>query len=248
MINFEQQTDNQNPVSDLEFKGQENQHLQKTTQEIIESRTTQSSGSRLAEYITGLRPDDPRIVERLNEDQKRVRAKYGLPEYGRIHDPAEYERFLRSVAKSLGVTIRSTSDCGSFFMDNPFASGVSFDKDNSVGVDVKKTDLDSYKKSLFVLEHELIHAIQKRDSPRMPTEMREYEAYVANSNVDFLNTNYDPRVAEMFFSFYIGSSVMHHYREQSKEQGSEVLPDWDNPKYFLLKVDNIDEANINDAL
>ena len=46
---------------------------------LISFRNKQSQYSRLAEVITGLRPEDPGMAERLIEDQKIVRAKYGLP-------------------------------------------------------------------------------------------------------------------------------------------------------------------------
>ena len=46
----------------------------------VEFRRQQSYGSRLAEYITGLSAEDPVLGERMAEDKKIIRVKYGLPD------------------------------------------------------------------------------------------------------------------------------------------------------------------------
>jgi len=44
-------------------------------EEIVKLRENQSQGSRLCELLTGMKPDDNRITDRLREDQKIVRQK-----------------------------------------------------------------------------------------------------------------------------------------------------------------------------
>ena len=202
--------------------------------ELVEFRQRQSFGSRLAEYVTGMRPDDPRMIERILEDHKIIRSKYNLPDLETaFREPIEYERKLRQIAVSQGVTIRSKSDCGNYLTENPTSQGAYFEKEKQIGVDIDKTDRESYASSLRVLEHELIHALQHKQSPRMPIELMEYEAFMANGNIGFLQAN--PRAIEMVFTGVVGGSVNSWYKHQSREQGVPVLPDWDNPEFFLNK-------------
>ncbi len=66
-------------------------------QEIIDFRSNQSDKSRLIEYATGLRPDDPKMGDKLVEDAKAIEAKYGIPP---LAGPlTEIEHNLREIAK-----------------------------------------------------------------------------------------------------------------------------------------------------
>src|SRR3989344_3049819 len=159
-----------NPSTQETTPNFETENKEKNPQELIDFRFHQSYGSQLSEHLTGLRPDNPRIVDRLYADQETVRMKYGLPSRDmRFDSPAEYEDFLRDAAKKLKVDIREKSDCGSFFEDNPGTGGVHFD-DGRIGASMDKKDLESYTGSLATLEHELIHASQKDKYPGMPIE------------------------------------------------------------------------------
>ena len=212
-------------------------------QEIIDSRFKQSYASRLAEHITGLKKDDPEIIERIIEDQKIIREKYGLPKETKSIPITDYERLLRDIAKKLGVNIRAKSDCGDFFNKTPLAGGVYSGDLKYAGVDIDKETKETYIRSLSTLEHELIHALQHKLSPAMPIELMEYEAYIAGGNTKYLKTN--PRAVEVIFGMAIGSSVNHWYKSMSKERSSEVLPEWDNPKFFIEKVDGINSDEID---
>ncbi|MEI8339477.1 MAG: hypothetical protein WCF94_02320 [bacterium] len=220
-----------------------------TPEQLIEFRFKQSDYSRLCEYITGLQPEDPRIVERLKEDHEIIRARYNLPNREMIwYQPSEYERFLRAEAEKTGVTIREKSDCGSFFKDNGMAGGVYFDENKTIGSSIDKTDKDSMVHSLSILEHELIHAKQHKAYPDMMTEQMEYEAYVAGLNTDNV-ANAPAGIGLFFFGFSIGGSVEHWYTDKNNErpEGSpEILPKWDNPEYFLKHVDHVDEKLIEE--
>jgi hypothetical protein len=216
---------------------------EKTAEEIRESRENQSFGSRLAEYITGMRPDNPEIIPRLIEDRQKIRAKYGLPAERWNSNPDEYERFLKGIAKRLGVKIRATSDCGGFFEEYPIAGGVSFGSKKEIGTDIDKTTIDTHKESLAMLEHELIHAMQNVHSPRMPTEIREYEAYVAGFNVKALAEQMGIEGVEMLFTYFIGSSVQVNYEARSKKEKMEIVPEWNNAEYFIAHRDGLITVN-----
>ena len=217
----------------------------KTPEEIIEFRYQQSYESQLAEYITGLRPDDVKFEERFTTDQKIIREKYSLPARElKWETPTEYERFFRERAEKDGVKIRDKSDCGTFFEEYPYAGAMFFEKRNEIGITINKKSLDSYTKSLVTLEHEFIHSQQEIISPRMPIELMEYEASIAGLSPDFIR---NPDSAEIFFSSFVGPSVRHWYKEKNNERNAnelEIKAIYEDPEYFLKNVDHIDEEVI----
>ena len=200
--------------------------------ELVAERVGQSFSSRLCEYITGMKPDDPRLMERLETDKKIVRAKYQLP--NPYSSPSEFERALMQKAKQLDIRIKPKSECGSFFKENEFARAVHSDENHEIGIDINRSELGQYYSDLNALEHELVHGEQDKYAPRMPIELKEYEAYLANSNLDFLKENPE-LVDEIFFNFFIGVSTNIHYRLLSEQRGEKVIPVWDNAEYFLKK-------------
>jgi hypothetical protein len=219
-----------------------------TPEEMVEFRFKQSRASRLAEYITGMRPDDPKMPERLILDQKIIRARYKLPERkAAFTTPTEYEHFLKARAEQLGVTIKDKSECGTFFGENPMVGGIHFEEDKVIGLGIKKDSRDEYAKTLGTLEHELIHAEQFQASPRMPIELKEYEAYIAGINAKVV-TEGDPQGIEWaIFDFYIGSSVNFWYDDKNqnrKPEEPEATPVWNNPEYFLNNIDKVDHKVI----
>lgn len=216
----------------------------KNLQEIVDFRFKQKSAERLIEYVTGIRLDNPEIGDRLTLDRKIIREKYHLP--AKRGNLADYERFLKNLAKENNVVIRSKSDCGNFFDNYPEANGVYFREVNQVGVDIDKTTAESYTDDIITLEHELIHAIQRRYYPRMPSEIREYEAYVLRINIEIIREYFDDLESPLFtlLAAPLLGSVRHSYEEMSKKEGKNINPEWDNPYYFLEKVDKLDSAEI----
>ena len=189
-----------------------------TPEEKTPEFTEQIDGfaNKLSEQIIGLRINDPALPDRLIEDQKIIRAKYSLPKLEARGNLDEYERDLLDIAKSTGVTIKSKSECGQFFNDYSYVGGVNFEKENKIGVDIDKTDSKSYSKSLGILEHELIHALQNKYHPRMPIEQMEYEAYIAGGNNELIKEH--PEIAKLVFENLIGTSVKHWYEQNRKEK------------------------------
>jgi hypothetical protein len=211
-----------------------------TPEKIVEFRNKQSYGSKLAEFIIGLRPDDSKFAERIALDQKIIRNKYLLPAFELMYQsPTEYERLLYERAAKDGVKIRDKSDCGTYFIDNPNADGAFFEEQNQIGSRVDRESKESYTESLSTIEHEFIHSQQMIKSPSMPIELKEYEAYIAGVN---LNTIKDPESAEMLFSFFIGGSVDYWYRDKNKERQAsepEIKAVYKDPEYFLKNVDHL---------
>lgn len=201
---------------------------------LVDSR--ELYGGRLAEYLTGLKLNDPKLVERLVEDQKIIRAKYDLPSRDmRFDSPTEFERKLKAIADKYGVRIDSKSECGSFFKDSP-AGGVYFAGSNRIGIDLSQESEKSFTKDLGILEHELIHAMQSAHYPGMPIERQEYEAYVAGASLGRLQGETDPESRfdrlNSFFADVVGGSIDYWYRDQSKEQEKEISPEWLKPQFF----------------
>lgn len=214
-------------ISDLQNEKLEGEEISVTKPESLEKNEGKESvdfATKLSEYITGLKPEDPQIIERLIEDQKIIRAKYDLPKREAISNPYEYERALRSIADSLGVSIKSKSECGSYFEEYTGIGAAHFENENKIGIDINRSNLESYSKSMSTLEHELIHALQHKNSPRMPIELMEYEAYIACGNNEILRDNQD--LVKTVFQYLIGTSVMHWYTQESKNRGEEVTPVW----------------------
>ena len=139
---------------------------------------------------------------------------------------------MRQKAEELGVKIVETSACGDFF-EKVSAGGVYFSEENKIGADVKKDSLSSYVQSLGILEHELIHSIQKQISPRMPIELMEYEAYIAGGNMEAVKA--DPEIAPLVFSMMIGHSVSTWYKLEGEKKGITLDPTWNNADYFIKK-------------
>ena len=222
---------------------------QDTLLKRIEARLNQSLASRLSEYITGLKLEDPALMERLIEDQQRLRQKYSLPPLDLLlEEPSEYERQLKVAVQKAGVKMKATSDCGSFFTDNA-ARGVFMGEDNTIGVDIQRNDKD-YTSSLKAFEHEYVHSLQHANSPRMPIELQEYEAYIANLNTKYLKEHPEDTI-NFIFGFFIASSVNTWYRLANERRGGEepqLTPVWDDAEYFLKNVDQISDADIQGVI
>ncbi len=212
-----------NAVDDEEYRIPEDAETDAT----IASRET--SGGRLLEYVTGLSLENPDVVvERLTQDQKIIRAKYGLPERTmRFDAPVEYERILRARAKEYGIAIRSPMEFGSYFEEHGYAGGLHDSATKRIGIGLGKDTLDDYQRWLGILEHEIIHAGQNKHFPGMPIELMEYEAYVAGSAFGHLREESPEEMRdslETFFDLLIGGSVRHWYDEMSKERKTYIGP------------------------
>lgn len=223
----------------IETKGKNKEQL---IDGIIEFREKQPKIDRFCEYLTGLRLIDPLLLDKLIEDQKVIRAKYGLPNINIIFDdPNQYEEILKKIAQDINVRIEKKSEFGSFFTDGS-SSGVYFN--NRIGLSIDKSDKEKYSLSISTLEHEIIHSLQRRNQPKMPIEQQEYEANIANFNfddemIDILRKN--PSWTDVIFRKIL-ISVSYFYEPM------EETPIWNNPEYFLTQVDKINEEQLKTHL
>lgn len=220
----------------------------RSEKDVIKSRFEQSNTSRLTEYVTGLRIEDPKLIEKLENDQLAIREKYKLPKReDRFDNPQNYENYLRKIAEENGIKVVSkeeyTTEYDKDFFENSFLAGAVYDNDHKViAVDIDNSDENSYLKSLINFEHETIHSLQDKNSPNMEIEQQEYEAYVANWNIDYLKRNTD--AIGTVFDFAVGGSVNNWYREENKKNEEDVKPKWSDPEYFLKNVDRISQKKI----
>lgn len=212
---------------------------------IASFRQKQTRTSRLCEYVTGFRLEDPKLLDKLEADQRVVRQRYGLPDRGcKFENPEGYEQLLRKLAEDNGIEVRPTSDCAPFFVQGTIAEAVHFEENGRqvVGVDFfDEGSTVAYMKSLALLEHELIHSLQAIYFPEMSIELQEYEAYVCGWSINCLRG--DPGLVNTVFDFGVEVSVDYWYREKLKE-GEDVRLEWDSPSFFLENRDGIFEETL----
>lgn len=201
------------------------------TQDPISERVNQSYSSRLCEYVTGMKPENPELLNKLEEDQKIIRSKYNLPNPNL--PPAEFERALNQLAKEMDIEIRPKHEYSRLFDEAPDAGAMSLDGGKII-VGIDRNNERGYKKSLKQMEHELVHGIQEKIAKSMPIELMEYEAYISNGNIELLKS--DPEmVNDILFKTLIGGSVEIYYDLESQKRGEKLSPVWDNPEYFIQK-------------
>ena len=220
----------------------------RSEKDIIKSRFEQSNTSRLTEYVTGLKIEDSKLIEKLENDQLTIRKKYKLPKReDRFDNPEDYEKYLRKIAEKNMVKVVNkdeyTADYDKDFFENSFLAGAVYDNDRKIiAVDIDNSDENSYLKSLISFEHEIIHSLQDKYTPDMEIEQQEYEAYVANWNMDYLKRNPDAIIT--VFDFAVGGSVNNWYREENRTKEDKIKPKWTDPEYFLKNVDGISQEKI----
>lgn len=201
---------------------------------IVEFRNNQFSHHKACEYVTGMLPDDPRLLDRFAEDQLIIRQKYGLPSVGVFkNDPAEYEKRIREAAKKEGIDVINCVEQGKYFKQFPMAEAVSLG--GRIAVDVRNDGiLDEYKDGLRALEHEYVHEKQRQQYPDLPPELQEYEAYLIGLDVNKMKgLSPDDRAFVVFCTFFWGS-VNRIYERIGQE------PVWKNPEWFLKNIDGIE--------
>ena len=188
--------------------------------------------NKLAKYITGLDLDDPNMRDLLVEDISVIRNKYSLPPKEMLNEaPGEYLSSLQEIASKEGIEIIPEHEAGGFFKANPKAGGVSFDSGSVGGRNVISAKnvvysgeensmvhyskyKDTYIKYARMIEHELVHALQKIRHSSMPNEIMEYEAYMAAKNTSFIQNATPSDLNNYIFGpFSIKGSVDFHYND-----------------------------------
>ena len=217
----------------------------KSEETVLKSRFNERSGQRVVEYLTGLKMDDPELINRLEEDQKIIRAKYGLPDRKYIFsNPSDYENFLRKLIADNEIELKSTRDCGNFFEKYPDALGIASDDGRSIAADINKNSIEEYYESLFNLEHETIHALQTKFYPNMKIEHQEYEAHLAGWDMDQLKNN--SLILDSAFNYYLMGSINGWYEDKNEDKKEKIKPEWNSPEWFLKNVDHISDEKIKE--
>ena len=220
-----------------------NQSETVSVEKIIEDRFSQIKADRLSEYVTGLRLDDPKLLDRLQEDQLAVRAKYKLLDRDyKFVNPSEYEEYLTELARSNDIEIRPVIEYEKFFAKQNISRATYLEEERTVVNSVDKTTRETYLRGIIQLEHELIHGLQHKYYPEMPIELTEYEAYVASWNIDYLRDHQEN--LKTVFNVGLTYSVFADYGDKSEKAGRKIEPVWDNPEYFLKNVDGVGEGAV----
>lgn len=220
-----------------------NQSETVSVEKIIEDRFSQIKADRLSEYVIGLRLDDPKLLDRLQEDQLAVRAKYKLLDRDyKFANPSEYEKYLTELARSNDIEIRPVNEYGKFFAEQNISRAAYLEEERTVVNSVDKTTRETYLRGIIQLEHELIHGLQHKYYPEMPIELAEYEAYVASWNIDYLRDHQEN--LKTVFNVGLTYSVFADFDDKSEKLGREIKPIWDSPEYFLRNVDGVSEEAI----
>jgi hypothetical protein len=145
--------------------------------------------SMLAENLTGLKPEDPRMVDFLISDAERIREKYGLPDTMLVStDPKEYGKQLVSVLEKNNIGWFTKSTVGPFFDKHPDTYAAYFPDIKGIGINVNKQKDADYNDNVYYvsLTHEIIHALQDQRGKTMSIEQKEYEANVVSLPMNFL--------------------------------------------------------------
>ena len=203
------------------------------------------------EYLIGVNKEEnitDENLERVEQDHYIICEKYNLPPHYMMKNPetqGEYEEALLERLASVGYSVRSTQEIGKFFKEFRFA-GAAHDGENKIIFIDKNNHKYNYKKVLnenmmidYLVQftHESIHALQPE---RMPIELAEYEAYVgAGFNWEKIKED-----NKFFYGIFlkISASVGTYYKQEG------IKPIWNNPGFFLEKVDNLSKEEIKTYL
>lgn len=211
-----------------------NKETQPQLQELIKRRIHQRSEDRLCEYLLGIGLNDPNLEKHIHQDRLIIKDKYGLPNNNLLlSNPQEYYSVLRKMAKNNGTDVQDIGFLNKIGSDTPSGMGAAFVPELNIVVNRP----DDGERHLFVeslrrLEHELIHAFQRKKYPRLTPEMKEYEAYVAIVPEDEIDSS---NIRSMF-----EGGILASVRQKCKQISDGQCPGWDNPFWFLKNIDNVD--------
>jgi len=227
--------------------------LDPKTIETIESRFNQTNGSRVAELITGLRPEDPAMPERLTEIQQRILEKYQLPDIALSFSlGVGFSRIINHKLTENGISFLLKDQTQSFFDKYPQLFAAYFPDKKAIGINVEKQKDPNYNDFIYnlTLMHEAIHALQDQhgDFNFLSIEWLEFEATIGSN---LLSVYQNPEIRSlisqeqiskemsiMFENFYL--SIQAH-----EQQGGGTHKDKYTPENILRKIDGITDEQIS---
>lgn len=160
--------------------------LSENVKQKIEHRLGQSNGSRLAEVITGLTPEDPRIVDRLIEMQDQIYQKYGLPDISLMFtNPNLLHQNINEILDKNQIPLLTKDKTKEFFEKYPDTYAAYFRNLKSIGINTEKQKDPNYNYQFFFITqlHETTHALQDINGvwDTSSIEMLEFEATLATT-------------------------------------------------------------------
>lgn len=166
--------------------------LDPQVQKRIEFRLQQSTPSKIAELCTGIVPENPNMLDRLLEIQKRIYEKYSLPDISlSITNPQELDQKLNEILKKNQIPILPYSESQDFFTKYPNLQAVYFKNKKGIGINPAEENKPSYNDVArqTSLIHEITHALQDRngDFEQLSIEFLEFEAYTASIILSLFN-------------------------------------------------------------
>src|SRR3989344_1220570 len=107
--------------------GEEQPNFPPEAKDGLESTPGLSYPQKLIKHLTGLEISDPKLIDRLERDKSRIRAKYDLPPSDmKAAAPSEYEKQLKLLARKYKTEIVPRHEAGSFFEEHPYAGAAHF--------------------------------------------------------------------------------------------------------------------------
>lgn len=214
-----------------------------SVRERLEERFKQSYVSRLCEYLTGMPLERPEVFDELRQDHQLIRQQYDLPDKDVVlNNLAWYEDRLRQTAEENGVEIVGLSNFE--FPKNITPPKAVFDPEaKQIGIDIDKSEPDLYATSIRILEHEVIHLLQRTREPLMPIEVMEYEAHVAGLDIDDFD---DVEAMQDMFRRRVYRSIISYYQTQIAHTKEKIVPEWYSVEYFIHNVDEIEVEDLSE--
>ncbi len=228
------------------------EQLNQATKKTIESRFQQSNGSRLAEVITGMRPEDPSMLDKLIEIQERIYDKYSFPDFClSFSDQEEFRRSIDQKLKQIGVSFLTKTETQDFFNKYPQLYATYFPQKNAIGINTERQKEPTYSDFAYntTITHESIHALQyfRGDPKFLSIELLEFEATIASTA---LSPFKDQKLRQRLTTEQISQEMTNIFDnlylsvEAWGQQGGSTNKENYSPESILKKIDHITEQQI----
>lgn len=216
--------------------GINDEQIKKYVDKTIKFRFEQDKIERLVEQLTDLKIDDPKLIDKLKEDQLEIILKYNLPKRDLIfNNPNGYEEYLKHLAENNGIKIGAKDEYVNFL------NGLKLDEKSKLEAAYANKMLffdfnilnnkDQYIENLHNFEHGILIILQGIKG----IEIKLYEDCLLDLNVDNLRDNKNG-----LYTFFenISNKSISFFKEK------KMLPFWMNPENFLKSRDRINDEQI----
>ena len=147
----------------------------------------------MAEKLTGgLSPENPKIVDFLVSESKRVRDKYKLPDMRQLFSAPEiYDEQLGNVRLDNKIGSLTKEMVAEFFNKYPNSVAAYFPQVRSIGFNPERQqkdpqDYEGMSNYYMGYTHELTHGLQDIIDPNMSIDQKEYEANLVSIPMEIL--------------------------------------------------------------